>query len=168
MRDAFLESAGGARLILGYGAAERGDDGAGPMAARGLRQAGVEAEEFAGDGFALLERWRGFERVLIFDAAVTGAPPGTITVWDSAAIRPPAAALSSTHGFGLGEAIRMAQALGRIPPRLVVCGIEARSFDAGAPLSSDVAAAVESIVCELATAAGAWADKGRACRLREA
>ena len=47
-----------------------------------------------------------------------------------------------SHAFGLGAVVELARALHRLPPRLVVIGVEAASFEYGAPLSAPVAAAV--------------------------
>ena len=49
----------------------------------------------------------------------------------------------STHGFGLGAAIELGRAMGCLPPILTVYGIEAASFEAGAPLSRPVRTAAE-------------------------
>jgi len=81
---------------------------------------------------------------VLVDTVRSGAAPGTIhrvEVTD----RPIPASLrssSSTHAVGVGQAIELARALGRLPTRPVVYGIEGASFDAGAALSGDVAAAV--------------------------
>jgi hydrogenase maturation protease len=53
---------------------------------------------------------------------------------------------ASTHHLGLADAVELARALGRLPERLVVVGIEGRSFDAGEGLSPDVEAAVGDAV----------------------
>jgi hydrogenase maturation protease len=55
----------------------------------------------------------------------------------------------STHAFGVGEAIELARALGRLPRRVLVYGVEGREFAAGEGLSPAVAAAVEPLVAEL-------------------
>ncbi len=47
--------------------------------------------------------------------------------------------------MGLAEAVELARALGRLPARLVVYGIEAASFETGAEPSAAVRAAAESV-----------------------
>jgi len=42
--------------------------------------------------------------------------------------------------------VELARALGRLPPRLIIYGIEGKSFEAGAGLSPEVQAAVEGVV----------------------
>ena len=62
----------------------------------------------------------------------------------SAATPLPRGALGmSTHGFGLAEALELARALGQLPRRCIVYAIEGASFETGAPLSPEVAAAVD-------------------------
>jgi hydrogenase maturation protease len=47
---------------------------------------------------------------------------------------------------GLADAIELARALGRLPPRVTVYGIEGERFDTGAPLSDSVAGAIDEVV----------------------
>ena len=84
---------------------------------------------------------------MLVDTVVSGAAPGTIHRFDASDEPIPARALrSSTHAIGLAETIELARALGRLPKSVVVYGIEGASFEAGAPLSPDVAAAVARLV----------------------
>jgi len=77
-------------------------------------------------------------------------PTGGAILIDGADIaRLPARSLrSSTHAFGVSDAVELARALGRLPGRLDVYAIEGASFTAGDRLSPDVERAVD----ELATA----------------
>ena len=60
--------------------------------------------------------------------------------------RPPATfASASTHALGLAEAVELARALERLPPRLLVFGIEAASFETGAEPSAAVRAAAQRV-----------------------
>jgi hydrogenase maturation protease len=56
---------------------------------------------------------------------------------------------SSTHAFGLPEAIELGRALERLPSQLLVYAIEGRDFSAGQGLTEDVAAAVKAVAGEL-------------------
>jgi hydrogenase maturation protease len=138
-------------LILGIGNPHRGDDAAGVLVARGLRDSGIPAREHGGEMFSLLEQWSGSDDVILIDAVVTGAPAGCITEWD-AATAPIVTGLlrCSTHAFGVAEAIGMARALDRLPPRLWIYGIEGASFDPGSAPSPEVLEAVEILARRLA------------------
>jgi hydrogenase maturation protease len=59
---------------------------------------------------------------------------------------PAALSGSSTHLLGIADAIELARALGRLPERTIVYGIEGETFAAGDDLSEPVAAAVERVV----------------------
>ena len=52
---------------------------------------------------------------------------------------------SSTHAFGVGDAVELARALGRLPAKVVVYGVEGAGFDAGAALSEPARGAVEAV-----------------------
>lgn len=113
--------------VVGVGHPHRGDDVAGLLAARLLR--GLEVTDAA----ALLDAFEGAEAVVILDAMRSGRPPGTVERFDAVASPLPAASLrpASTHSFGVAEAIELARILGRLPPRLVVIGIEGERFGVG-------------------------------------
>lgn len=138
------------KLVIGVGNRSRGDDGAGLEVAARLRAAGRNAVEHDGDALRLLDLWSGSSDVAIVDAVVSGAEPGTVFDWDA---RDPGLDRevfpSTTHGFGVGEAVAIASALGKLPKRMRIIGIEAGRFDAGEGLTPAVAAAVERVARKL-------------------
>jgi hydrogenase maturation protease len=137
-------------LILGCGNPDCSDDCAGVLVARRLREMGIAAHEFTGDPLALIEAWNGAREVILIDTVVSGAAPGAVTVWDAANTPlPPDQFCCSTHAFGVAEAVEIARALGRLPPKLVIYGIEGIRFDVGGSLSTEVAAAVERLAGEI-------------------
>jgi hydrogenase maturation protease len=138
-------------LVVGVGT-ERGDDAAGLLVVRRLKAAGapVTVAELAGDLTGLMDLWRPEDRVVVVDAVRTGAPAGTVHVLDAAAARLPAGLrCGSTHAFGLGEAVELARVLGRLPARLLVCGIEGSRWSDGTPPGSAVCAAVDRVLAGL-------------------
>jgi len=137
--------------IFGCGNWERGDDKAGLLVAERLRELGVNAEVHTGDALSLNERWGPDDDVILIDAVVSGASPGRVCVWDSAlpgAELPTAAAGSavSSHGFDIAKAIELALALGKLPKRLRIFGIEGAQFEHGANMSPEVESAVDRVV----------------------
>lgn len=141
-------------LILGCGNPDRSDDAAGVLVARRLQEMGIAAQEFTGDPLALIEAWNGARGVILIDTVVSGAPAGTITVWDAGKTPlPPDRFCCSTHAYGVAEAVEIARALGRLPARLVIYGIEGIRFDIGGSLSPEVTVAVELVAQEIAGAA---------------
>ena len=70
---------------------------------------------------------------MLADAVASGAAPGAVHRFDAAAAALPASfAGASTHALGLAEAIELGRVLRRLPPRLVVLGIEGAGFATGA------------------------------------
>jgi hydrogenase maturation protease len=142
-------------LIIGCGNDGRGDDAAGVLAVRRLRELGVEAREHSGEALALIDAWSCAERVILIDAVVTGAEPGTISEWDAATAPVVRDAFrTSSHSFGVAEAVELARALDRLPPSLTIYGIEARSFGAGEIASAQVASAAEALADRIAKEIG--------------
>lgn len=104
---------------------------------------GVEVRECGGEPGSLLDAWEGKRAALIIDAASSGAAPGTLHRFDASAGPLPASLGScSTHGLGVGEAIELARALGRLPERIIVLCVEGQDFGAQTRLSPSVAGAV--------------------------
>lgn len=136
--------------VVGVGNRFRGDDGAGLAAAKRLGEAAnlpVTLLDTTGDGTALLEVWREADTVVVLDAMSSGAAAGTVRRLDGAADGPATLAAmlgagripgGSTHGLGVAEAIALGEALGQLPRRLVVIGIEGARFDPGEGLSPEV------------------------------
>lgn len=139
----------GGRLFIGIGNPLRGDDAAGLLAARAVREridGGVEVHELEGEPVDLIEAWQGAAHVLVADAVASGGEPGEVHRIDAAAAPLPAKlAGPSTHALGLAEAIELARALDRLPARLVVYAIEAAGFEVGAEPDPQVLAAVERV-----------------------
>ncbi len=140
-------------LVIGVGNACRGDDGAGIVAARKLaaqRLPGVRVMEMNGEGTSLVEAWKDVPSVLLVDAVSSGAVPGTIHRFEAqAGPLPTGLEHRSSHSFGVAEAVEVARALGRLPPRLVIYGIEGSLFNSGQGLSPKVERAVGEVVGHL-------------------
>jgi hydrogenase maturation protease len=136
--------------VIGIGNAWQGDDAAGLVVAQQLRdRAGEEITvlELEGEPVSLVEAFDGADEAVLVDAVRSGAEPGTVHRID-ATDQPVPATLSaaSTHTLGVGEAIELGRALGRLPRRIVLYGIEAESLAAGGELTPAVARAVDEVV----------------------
>ena len=147
-------------LVIGVGHPLRGDDGAGSAVVHNLRQyfrdhpacsqLPVELAEADGDLTDMLEDKLNYSKVILVDAVVTGKPPGTMHRWDVTDQPLPACLRAcSTHGFDLAGIIELNRALDRLPPSLVIYGIEASRFETGTDLSPEVKAAARSILAPL-------------------
>ena len=144
-------------LVIGFGNPDRGDDAVGPVVAAALARrlpADVEVVERHGDGLGLVEDWDGHDAVICVDAAAPAGRPGRVHRVDVAKESlPPEPSFTSSHAFGLAEAIALARTLGRLPATTVVYAVEGLSFDHGALLTEPVAAAVGAVVERVAAEA---------------
>lgn len=141
-------------LIIGCGNRDRGDDAAGILVAEKLRDLTAEADnvtiEFcSGEATELVELWSTDDEVIVVDAVAGDAPAGTIHRWQSDIPATTRSASASTHGFGLREAIPLAQIMGRLPKSLQIYGIEGRQFEVSAGISPEVQRATEQAAQEI-------------------
>ncbi len=137
-------------LVAGLGNELRGDDAAGLLAARALRTwrlENVDVEEHSGDVAALAESMARHAEVVVVDAVVSGAPPGTVRELnpDGAVAR----ARSSSHGLGGSEGLALARARGAAPHVRLV-GIEGSQFALGSKPSPAVAGAARVVAALIA------------------
>jgi len=132
-------------LVLAVGNPDRGDDGVGVMVAQYLRgrlPGDVTVLPRSGDMLSLIEDCAGFDALVCVDAAAPMTAPGRIHRLDLASDRlPRELAVTSSHAFGLAEAIDLARALQRAPQTIIVYAVEGRCFDGGSALTPEVATA---------------------------
>ncbi len=142
-------------LLVGMGNTDRGDDAVGPVIAdrlAGSLPADVTVMRQNGDALALIDAWAGYDAAILVDAAVSGAGPGRIHRIDAVADALPShLSLSSTHAFGLADAIALARVLERLPRAVIIYAVEAACFDGGSPLTPAVANAVPDVVARIRT-----------------
>jgi len=138
-------------LIIGCGNLDRGDDAAGLLVVRRLRELGVEAQEQGGEALTLIEVWRGAQNVVLIDTVVTGCRSGKVTIWDATTHRLVSEAFRcSTHTLGVAGAVELARILGWLPSNLRIYGIEGKRFKVGTQPSPAVLRSVEQIAQEIA------------------
>ncbi len=135
-------------LVIGIGNDFRGDDAAGLVVARRLRERtvdGIAVVEAPGDGASLIDAWDGTDAVILVDAVRSGSAPGTIHRLSRRALTQNGDIFHhSTHAISVPDAIELAAAMKRLPKRLIVVGIEGKGFQAGRGLSPEVEAALSS------------------------
>jgi hydrogenase maturation protease len=152
LRDALPRARRGSAVssvVVGIGNAFRGDDGVGLRVVEMLRDRvapDVRVVACEEEPSRLIDAWEGASATVVVDAVVSGGDPGSIYRFDASdAPIPTGEFRSSTHAFSLGETIEIARALGRLPARVVVYGIEGADFTAGNELTEPVAAAIDGV-----------------------
>jgi hydrogenase maturation protease len=137
--------------VIGVGNAWRGDDAAGLLVARRLREENlpqVEVSENSGTISEVQEALQDARGVIVVDAVVTGGPPGAIYRFDAHGDRMPVelSRSSSSHGYGVAEALALGRLFQELPPFLIIYGIEGKNFAPGQEVSPEVAATIPEAV----------------------
>ncbi len=141
-------------IVIGVGNRDRGDDAAGPLVCDRLRArlgAGALVRTFVCEGSIpdLALHWQPDDHVVIVDAMRPGTDPGRIATWDATFDSLPTPGAVSTHDIDVSVGIELARAIGRMPARLVLIGIEAVQVEWRTPPSAPVAAAIDAVVDDL-------------------
>ena len=137
-------------VVIGVGNEYRGDDAAGREVARLVQErVAEELEVFVCElePTRLIDAWDAADTALVVDAVASGAEPGTVHRFDTTSEALPSREFrSSTHALGIGETIELARAIGRLPERVIVFGIEGETFGSGTKLSAGAQAGVQRAV----------------------
>jgi hydrogenase maturation protease len=141
----------GRLLIVGCGNPDAGDDSVGLEIVRRLGEhgdCGCDLRAETAPGVELLELFPLADVILFVDAVVSGGAPGTLylTSLPAKELEPQALGSLSSHGWGVGEVVKLADALGRPTPRLYLLGIEAGAVAVGAARSDAVEEAIALVV----------------------
>jgi hydrogenase maturation protease len=143
-------------LVLGLGSSILSDDAVGIVVARklGERLAGRDDIDVAVNeeaGFTLLEESLGYDRLVVIDAILTGAEPGTIHRLDLTDLDRSIHS-NSPHGMNLATVLELGRRQGMaVPGEVVIFAIEAPDvLTFGEELSAPLAKRVDRIVEELA------------------
>ena len=101
-----------------------------------------------GDGTDLVSIWEqsDAEWVVLIDAASSGTEPGTVRRINLGAQEIDVSeTLSSTHGFGVAQAVELARVLGQLPAHLILYTVEGQNFTIGNELSPQVQRALDFV-----------------------
>ncbi len=131
-------------VIIGIGNMYRGDDAVGLMVADELERSGIRTIKCRGDATELMETWEGYTKAIIIDACPYMEEVGKIYRIDINededilinAVR------TSSHNFGLSEAIELSKLLKSLPDEVIIYAIEGEKFNNGDDISNKVKAAV--------------------------
>ena len=137
--------------ILGIGSPS-GDDQAGWLTVDALRACGlveVDIEKLDRPGAGLISLLDGAAWVILVDAMQGGGQPGRIGRFDRKDWPAYSHGLSS-HGFGVLDALSLAQALGSLPPRLDLYGIEMGSVNPDEEAGDNIQAAARQLAKRIA------------------
>jgi hydrogenase maturation protease len=153
--------------VIACGNPEAADDAAGLITVRRVRAdldrlPSVEVVE-AGPGLRLLDLLEGVDAVIVVDSVRTPGGdrhPGEIVRAEAGpqGLTAIVTGSISSHGFGVGEVLGLAGALGPVPD-LVFLGVEVEDVTAGHPLSEPVEKALPTLSRMLTAEVGRLAGK---------
>ena len=139
-------------MVIGIGNDLRGDDAAGLLVARRLRerQPDLKVLESSADPITLMEAWEGETRVVLVDAVESGGTPGELYRHEAHEQPLPADFFHcSTHSIGMAEAVEFARNLQRLPEQVTVFGIEGGNFQADAEVNASVLETIEKLAQQI-------------------
>lgn len=137
-------------LVVGVGARSRGDDAVGITVASALASLGLAVVDVVEQAspMDLVPMLHVRDVVVIVDAMMSGAVPGTVLVLDEI---PPGPGFGNrgTHGVGVVQAVHLAGTLGTLPRQLWFVGVEVAQAGYGEALSAAAGSAVPRAVDEV-------------------
>ena len=148
-------------LVLGIGNLLLGDDGVGVWLVRRLQEAYRFAEpvdllDGGTLGLELLAHVADCERLLVLDAATTGAAPGTVVVLRDGDVPAVLRSALSAHEASLCDLLAASTLLGTAPREFVAIGIEPAGVAPGIALSDAVRAALPAAEREALAQLARW------------
>ena len=149
-------------LILGLGNTLRGDDGVGAAVVAALRDhelpPQVDVIDGGTPGLETVLIWRGYDRVIIVDAAEMGMQPGKWKRFlpDDAIFPSSNNKLKGTlHNAGLAEAVALAEALELLPRELVFYCVQPAYTGWSRVLTASVDATIPTVCAAIFAELGA-------------
>ncbi|MEO1765805.1 hydrogenase maturation protease [Thiobacter aerophilum] len=133
-----------------------GDDALGmaaaPLIAARLAPLGIPVWTLDRPGARLVQALEGLDEAILVDAVVSGAPVGTLHRLEEEAVLRQLARHTSTHGFGLADALALSRRLGNGPRRFILYGLEIihprQAFGLDAHLAAALPVLVEAVCAE--------------------
>lgn len=148
-------------LVLGIGNTLLGDDGAGVRALERLRAWSGPGSLALVDGgtlgFTLLPSLETHRRLIVLDSAELGASPGTVRVFEGAAMddllsRP----CRTVHEAGIGDLLQMLRLSGCLPERRALVGIQPEMVGWSENLCPAVASALDEVATQVRALVVRW------------
>ena len=149
--------------IIGLGNIVRGDDAIGYLVLQELQRNDQFPLSLVNGGIAglnLLYELEGMDAVILIDAVSSQSEAGTIhrlTIpqdWGKIRQWTWSSSVTSTHAFGLGEALTLAETLGILPPQTVIYGIELGTVTIGNSMSPGVEESIQTVATQIIDEAG--------------
>ena len=139
--------------IIGIGNLYRSDDAAGWAVIEGLKDRivnSIKLLKVRGDAAELLDLFTQYKTVYLVDACQIKAPPGS---WQRIDLLiqpiPEENPQTSTHGFGVSQAVALAKTLEQLPAKLILYAICGNDYKIGSALTPSVERSVTRVISEI-------------------
>jgi hydrogenase maturation protease len=155
--------------VIGCGNSNRSDDGVGVFVAQALQRRlqsnprnGVRVFDAGTGGMDVMFQARGARRLIVVDAATSGAPPGAIFEVPGEELQRSHTPSFNLHDFRWDHALAAGRLIFReqFPTDIMVMLIEAECLDYGLALSAPVRAAAERVIARLSQVIDAHGQSG--------
>lgn len=137
-------------IIVGIGHPYRGDDAAGWVVIDGLETkigSMIDLIKQQGDLADLLDLFNRYHSVYLVDACRSNQPTGSWQRIDLHQQRLPADVdQTSTHGFGIQQAVALAKSFNQLPSRLILYAIQGENYSMSHGLSPLVAQSAQAVI----------------------
>lgn len=138
-------------LIIGLGNPLRGDDGVGVRLVKELNERtlphNVDVVDGGTQGLGLINLMENRQRVILVDAADIGQRPGEFARFTPDEVLLPGNDQHlSIHAAGLRDALLLAQALNKLPPKVIIFGVQPKQLDWDTGLSREVEASLPGLL----------------------
>ena len=142
-------------MVIGIGNILCSDEGVGVHVVNELRRMtlppNVKIFDCGTNGMAVLEAMDGAKKAIIVDAVSSGKEPGTVHVYmieDLVRMGDGLFKLVSLHQFDLLATLKLAELTNvyRIPPKVVIIGVEVKSLECSLELSDEVRKAIPEVI----------------------
>lgn len=150
-------------VVLGIGNSLLGDDGVGIHAVARLRGEPGDDHVTLIDGgtlnFTLLEYIEGADGLIVIDAAELAAEPGSVSVFEDAAMDSfvSRSGRRSVHEVGLTDLLSMAALRNRLPKRRALVSVQPQQLDWSEDLSPPVAQGLVEACAQTRRLVAGWA-----------
>lgn len=146
-------------VVLGVGNIIMSDEGVGVRCieridAEVLLPAGVVTIDGGTSTNEVMGELEGLDLLVIVDAVVTGAAPGTLVRLEGAEIPAAFSNKLSPHQHGINDLLATLTFMGRAPRRVVLHGVIPHRIELGLELSPEIAALVPALVANVVAEVG--------------
>lgn len=140
----------GRTLLIGLGS-PHGNDCIGLRVAEGVaRLMSTDVDVFlATTPAALFDRIGSAERLVVFDACLSGASPGTLHRWEWPTEQLDSTRFVGSHDLSLPSVLALLQQLGGLPTQTIIWGVAVEMTDPGSSISPELEAAIPGIVKQI-------------------